>query len=144
MPPEGAPLLLDTHVWLWLLDGRLEKLGATAVHELEGASREGKLLVSVLSIWEIGMLLAKGRLRLALSLDEWVDRASRAPGLRLAELTPRIAIESTRLPPTAPADPADRIVVATALAHGARLATGDDRLLRYARHGGYRVLRVGT
>lgn len=99
--------------------------------------------MSVISVWEIGMLHAKGRLLLSLAVDAWVDRALRAPGLRLVELTAHIAIESARFPSTAPGDPADRILVSAALAHGARLATGDHRLLQYAKHGGYRVLRVG-
>ncbi|MEO7217723.1 MAG: PIN domain-containing protein, partial [Gemmatimonadaceae bacterium] len=54
------------------------------------------------------------------------------PGVRVIELTPRIAVGSTRLPGKPHADPADRILIATARDTGARLVTCDKRILQYA------------
>jgi PIN domain nuclease of toxin-antitoxin system len=94
----------------------------------------------VISVWEIAMLVARARLRLTMQIEEWVRRALGAPGIGLAELTPSIAIESTRLPGDPPRDPADRILLATALVHGASFATCDRRILRYVQRGGPSVL----
>jgi len=62
------------------------------------------------------------------------------PGLSLAQLTPEIAIESTRLPETFHGDPADRIIFATARKLGARLMTRDRRMRKYAAQQGLPVL----
>jgi PIN domain nuclease of toxin-antitoxin system len=67
------------------------------------------LLVSVISVWEIGMLESKGRLLLNLPCEAWVREALKTPGLTLAPLTPEIAVDSTRLPGAFHGDPADRI-----------------------------------
>ena len=86
-------ILLDTHVWVWLMLGD-RQLGRKSLRQLELAVPEGRLRVSVISIWEVAMLETKGRLKLAMEVEHWVGEALSAPGLRLAELTPRIAISS--------------------------------------------------
>ena len=134
------PLLLDTHVWLWVVRGSEGELGTRASAELRRGSREGRLLVSIISIWEVAMLNAQGRMRVSGDIEEWVERALAAPGIRLAELTPAIAVESTRLPGPPHRDPADRILIATARRAGARLVTRDARILAYARAGHLRIL----
>ena len=58
-------VLLDTHVWLWYAEGLLDKLSAQAVKALDQARRGPGLSVSAISIWEIGMLQQKGRIRLS-------------------------------------------------------------------------------
>lgn len=107
---------------------------------IERAARTGALRVSVMSVWEIGMLESKGRLELKMSCAEWVRRALDTPGLALAPLTPEIAIESSRLPGSFHGDPADRLLVATARIAGLRLMTKDGRLLDYGGHGYVRVV----
>src|ERR1039458_5729992 len=81
----------------------------------------------------IAMLESKGRVRIHMDCLEWVRRALETPGLSLVPLTPEIAVESTRLPGNIHADPADRILVATARNLGARLMTRDQALLDYGR-----------
>jgi len=130
--PDG-PLLLDTHCWLWTEFGDVEKFSRRARRLIETAAQSGELRVSVISVWEVGMLQAKGRLKLKMSCAEWVHQALATPGLSLASLTPEIAIESSRLPGELHADPADRILIATARVNGARLLTKDERLLDYGR-----------
>lgn len=141
MPDRGGgPIVLDTHVWIWLVSGESARISKRAVDAIEEESRRGGLRVSAISVWEVAMLEAKGRLGLALPVQEWVRAALRAPGVRLLELTPEIAVESTRLPGDTRGDPADRILVASARATGARLATRDGRILDYAADGHVRVL----
>jgi PIN domain nuclease of toxin-antitoxin system len=79
------------------------------------------------------MLEAKGGLTFLEGCLEWVRRALGAPGLALAALTPEIVVESSRLPGRFPGDPADRIIMATAMSLDAMLITQDQRMLAYAR-----------
>jgi PIN domain nuclease of toxin-antitoxin system len=130
-----AALLLDTHVWLWLFEGVAAELAPSLVRTLEAAGRDRRLLVSVLSVWEIAMLEARRRVRLSMDCRAWVRRALQAPGLRLHGLTPAVAIESTRLPGTIHGDPIDRLLVATARLTGATIVTRDSRILDYAADG---------
>ncbi len=141
MPEAGASsLLLDTHVWIWAMQGDHGALSAPAVGEIEAASRAGRILISAISVWEISMLEAKGRISLSLPLDSWVQAALRAPGSRLLDLSPRIAIESTGLPADPPGDPADRILMAGARVESARLVTCDRDIVEYAGEGHLAVL----
>ncbi len=130
--PDSA-LLLDTHCWLWAQFGQTEKFSRPGHRMLEKAAQNGALRVSVISVWEIGLLESKGRLALKMSCIEWVNQALATPGLSLLPLTPEIAIESSRLPGEIHADPADRILIATARITGAQLLTADQRLLDYGR-----------
>ena len=81
------------------------------------------------------MLHSKGRIQCQPTVDEWVHKNLRAPGLQLSDLTPQIAIDSSRLPNLPHADPADRIIIATARQLPATLVTRDRAMLRYARTG---------
>lgn len=136
MPPEEThEYLLDTHVWIWFMEGRHEELSRRSWRKLERGSEAGRLLVSVISVWEVAMLVARGRLRLRLAIDDWVRRGLAAPGIRIAELTPEIALDSTRLPESRHSDPADCLLIATARHNAARLVTRDARIIEYAASG---------
>ena len=78
------------------------------------------------------MLAAKGRLKLTKPVEEWVGAALAPPEMRLLELTPAIAIASTTLPDTFHADPAERIIVATARALDAGVVTLDRAIRGYS------------
>lgn len=132
-------LVLDTHVWIWLLEGSESDLSDATVDLIEAAGGRSELAVSAISVWEVAMLETKGRLTLSRPLDEWVSRALAAPGIRLAELTPAVALESSRLPGEPHGDPADRILLATTRILGATLVTCDDRILAYGADGHVRV-----
>jgi PIN domain nuclease of toxin-antitoxin system len=144
MPESGEPtgVLLDTHVWVWLMEGDASHLSESVIDALEAASNRGALAVSAISVWEVAMLEAKGRLRLSRPIDEWVRAALEARGTRLMPLTPGIAIESARLPGNAPGDPADRILMASARIEGIQLATRDRAILKYGRTGHLAVLNA--
>ena len=135
------PLLLDTHVLVWLMEGDT-RLSATTQSRVEQAATEGELWVSAITPWEIGMLVAKGRLVLARDVQNWIDDVLALPGLRLAPLLPTLAVASSRLPGDMHGDPADRIIVATARHLGAVLVTADRALLQYAAAGHLQALQA--
>jgi PIN domain nuclease of toxin-antitoxin system len=141
MPNPERALLLDTHVWIWLLCDEGE-MKPSAVRALEEAARRGLVRVSAISVWEVAMLEAKGRIRLAKECLAWIDEALRAPGIALVPLTPEIAVESSRLPGGFHGDPADRILVATARRLGATLVTRDERILVYGKAKHLNVMAV--
>ena len=124
-------ILLDTHVWRWWVD-RDPKLSEEHRVVIQAALRDQSGLgVSVFSCWEIGMLVAKGRIRLRLSSNTWITEALAPAGIDALSLTPAIAPASSNLPGEIHGDPADRIIVATARAYNARLLTADAKLLAY-------------
>lgn len=87
------------------------------------------------------MLVRRGRLTLAMPLEQWVRASQQAPGLQLIVVGPEIALDSVSLPDfDAHKDPADRMIIATARRHGV-LVTSDDAILKWAgRFGHVRVL----
>lgn len=130
---EGEPLLLDTHVWLWYLEGAERELSPAGIELLRVANRARQLLVSDVSVWEVGTKVAKGRLRLALDVSMWVARAERAPGMTFLPLDRPTLLLSTSLPGEPHGDPADRMLIATALLQQCALVTVDRAIMTYAR-----------
>lgn len=125
-------LLLDTHVWLWLAL-RDSRLGQDRRRAIDRAAAAGDLFVSPINVWEIAMLERKRRVRLDQPIERWMAQALSAPGLGLAPFSPEIAIASCRLPDPFHGDPADRILVATAIDLGARLVTDDRKIIAAAK-----------
>ena len=118
-------LLLDTHIWLWCLLTP-EQLRPDVVDALSSA--ENELYLSPISIWEALILAEKGRLKLGMDGDAWIDEALHAAPMLEAPLTRAIARESRRL--VLPnQDPADRFIIATAKVRGLTLVTADRHLL---------------
>jgi PIN domain nuclease of toxin-antitoxin system len=118
----------------------LARLGGIAAEELEVPAEAGGILVPAMAVWELAMLEARGRLSLARPVGDWVEAALGALGTAYLDLAPAVAVESTRLPGSPPSDPADRMMIASARVTGARLATADAAILRYAEGGAVRVL----
>ncbi len=134
--------LLDTHVWIWLVNGDAKLKSSKVLHLIQEAVSFPEILISVISIWEVAMLEVKGRIILPYSCLEWVQRALKAPGMVLMPLTPEIAIESTRLPGLNHADPADRILIATAKDQNATLITCDQNILEYSKKNHFKTISV--
>jgi len=115
-------IVLDTHAWVWFAgDDRL--LSDAALDALRSTDRIG---VSAISVWELGMLCAKGRLQVAPDVRYWVGEALRLDKVELLPLSSEVAILATEL--LLHGDPADRIIVATAQVAGAQLVTKDERI----------------
>jgi PIN domain nuclease of toxin-antitoxin system len=127
-------VLLDTHAWIWLMEGT-PAIPAAVRKIIEQAADAGQLWVSAISTWEVAMLAAKGRVVFSLDVQTWITQALEAPGLRLVPLSPEIAVASASLPGNFHGDPADRILVATARGLTARRATADRAILAYGRRG---------
>ena len=124
-----SPILLDTHVALWSALGKLKPVAARAI---AAASARSALLLSPISAWEIGLLAAKGRIELSVGVEETVRRMFASPGIVTAQFSPPIAVAAASMKDMH-ADPADRILVATAAAYGAALMTRDEVIHAYAK-----------
>ena len=119
-------ILLDTHVVVHYLLGNA-RLGRRARSTVDRAQAKEEAFVSAMSYWEIAMLVAKRRLALDITTAALRDEALRR-GIGEAQIDGRIGIAAAELPDTH-GDPADRILVATAVVHGFTLLTSDDTLL---------------
>ncbi len=122
-------IILDTHIWVWWVHGD-ERLTSTQA-EIIKTNETDIIGVSVISAWEIAKLVEYNRLELPCPLHEWFYEALSYPGVRLIELTPEIAIESTRLPGEFHRDPADQVIVATARLYDLPLITSDTKIVKY-------------
>ena len=119
-------VLLDTNALIWLLLD-IHRLGPETRQLADSALLDSELLVSAFSFWEVSMLMQKNRMDIEQDMSEWRD-AVLDMGVREIARSGDIGILSTELDGL-PADPADRIIVATALAHEATLVTADARIL---------------
>lgn len=133
-------LLLDTHVWLWSVEGDARRVGRRARRLLLTAEGREAIRISPVTIFELTALHTLGRVQLARSLEQWVRDSLEEASVRMAELTPAIALDAGSIPRTVLADPLDRLLVATARHLDAIFLTGDARILEYAAKTG--ALRV--
>ena len=118
-------LLLDTHIWIWSLI-EPSRLTTRVARTLEANDTE--LWLSPISLWELRILVEKGRIELPGSLEAWVDDALLAAPMREAALT-RAVVRALGSIKTPHRDPADRFLAATAAALDLQLVTGDEQLL---------------
>ncbi|WP_413613364.1 type II toxin-antitoxin system VapC family toxin [Bdellovibrio sp. HCB-110] len=128
-------LLLDTHAWIWIVTG-LEKMAKGSSRKVvEKAFIDETLMISAISLWELSMLEAKGRLALSEPCLDWIQHSIEKLKLEVVPISPEVAVESTRLPGGFHGDPADRIIVATARKNRFTLLTQDELILSYAQQG---------
>lgn len=122
-------ILLDTCVLIF--DALTpQRLSTPARAALDRGEAGGVLVCADISLWEIAMLVSKGRLDPGTDSADFCRLALGARGVRVLPITPEIAMGSTRIP-LPQGDPADRLIAATALAHQALLITADERLRAY-------------
>jgi PIN domain nuclease of toxin-antitoxin system len=134
MRSEPRELLLDTHVWIWVVRGE-DRIPEPVLKVIFAAAGARSLFLSVMSIWEVSLLASKGRLVLNQPCLEWVDAALNRSGTELISLTAEIAVDCNSLPGRFHSDPADRIITATARVEGLTVITRDRQILDYAREG---------
>jgi len=123
-------IVLDTHAWVWWIASP-GQLSRRARKEIETAIERQAVYVSSISSWEVALLARKGRLELAIPVDEWIARCEAFPWLQFVPIDNRIALRSHRLPGDLHEDPADRIIIATALTLGSPLISRDRRIREY-------------
>jgi PIN domain nuclease of toxin-antitoxin system len=125
-------LLLDTHVWVHYMNAT-PGLRAETIRAIDKALISGSVFVSVISIWEIALLVRLKRLALQITVSQWAEQALKLPGTSLLAFTPEIAIDSVDLPEPMHKDPSDRIVVSTARIERLTLVTRDRAILAFAK-----------
>jgi PIN domain nuclease of toxin-antitoxin system len=121
------PVLLDTHVWVWLSIGDLSSLSTKARKLVSGGAPKW---IAAISCWELAKLLERGRIGFTIPTLNWMRRSLNENNLRIADLTPEIAVESTALEGFH-RDPADQLIVATSRVLGMPLVTADQRIIQF-------------
>jgi PIN domain nuclease of toxin-antitoxin system len=118
-------LLLDTHIWIWqaIEPTRLKQRVAAAIED-----EANEVWLSPVSIWELSVLVEKGRIELDDDVDAWVSRMLAQFTIREAPLTNEVALEVSRIR-FAHKDPADHFIAASAKVFDLTLVTADPRLL---------------
>ncbi len=123
-------IVLDTAVWIWWVTNP-RRLSAAARGLVEAEEARQGLVVSAISVWEVAVKVALGKLTIDRDIRSWVALASAYPGVVVQPLEPRDALESTLLPGRFHRDPADRILIALARRLDVPLVTSDRAIRRY-------------
>ena len=127
-----GPLLLDTHVWIWHIEGAAGQMAAATTSLLDRSGAHAQLFVSDISYWEVAVKAAKGKITFAVDVAAWLQRAEQAPGIRFRPLTRPVLFQSTRLTGLVHGDPADRMLIAMAQLDSVPLVTADRTIIEYA------------
>lgn len=120
-------ILLDTHSWIWWVDQQ-SQLSPMAERALSKITEKNPVLVSSMSVWELYMLVKKGRLSLKTDPAHWVHQCELSPKIRFVAVDNEITRISVQLPKEVPEDPADRLIIASAISLGATLITKDQKI----------------
>jgi PIN domain nuclease of toxin-antitoxin system len=129
-------LLLDTHIALWLDSGsadlREPTRAAIDTCWLDG----GTIYLSAISAWEIALLVDSGRIELDVPIARWIERFLERPSVEAVPLSHGAACGSYQLHHLEHRDPADRLLIATAIELACPLVTYDERILHFGRRRG--------
>lgn len=122
-------VLFDTHLWLWWLTGapQMKRQEREAIDRMAAVRLP---FISSISMWEAEMLVSRGRLVPKEPFDLWIRRMTAPDTVRIIELDADVIVSLHSLPQSFHGDPADRLIVATARAHGFTLATHDSSIRR--------------
>jgi PIN domain nuclease of toxin-antitoxin system len=120
-------ILLDTHA-LIMLALKPEGLSKAATRAIARAEAGDGIAIASITLWEIALLIDAGRVVVHGSTEAFLRLLLQRPRLSVLDLSPEIAALAFQFPPDFPNDPADRIIAATARAHGVPLVTKDQRL----------------
>ncbi|MNV69126.1 Ribonuclease VapC22 [compost metagenome] len=123
-------IVLDTHALVWWVSGD-SLLSRAAREAIEAEGRDGEILISAITAWEVAMLVKAGRLALTMDAAAWLDTVVQVPAVRFVAVDVRISIQSVELPGEFHKDPADRFIVATARHLSAPLVTADLKIREY-------------
>jgi len=124
-------IVLDTHAWIWFTS-KPENLSKKAKKAVEAAVKEKNMLVSSISAWEVALLVKKERLKLSIDVTDWIAKSENLPFIQFIPVSNSIAVKSVNLPQPLHSDPADRIIIATALSTGAPIVTKDKKISDYS------------
>ncbi len=129
-------LLLDTHIALWLDSGD-DRLRASTRALIDGCWQNGgAILLSAITVWEIALLVDTGRIDLDIPVAAWIERFLDCPGIESVPLGHQAASRSYQLHHLEHRDPADRLLIATAIELACPLVTYDERIVRFGKKHG--------
>lgn len=120
-------IVLDTHIWLWWVNGNTDLLNSTQRDALE---KSDQLAICAISCLEVAWLDRHQRIVLPQNKSDWFEKALDGSGILLLPITPKIAEISVELPEHH-RDPQDRLIIATAIAHDACLMSIDRKFPQY-------------
>jgi len=123
-------IVLDTHAWAWFVSNP-ELLSKKAKKTIERAVVDNNVFISSISAWEVALLTSKKRLLLSMEVADWIKKSEMLPFVNFIPVDNSIAVKSVNLPQPFHSDPADCIIIATAISLGASLITKDERILKY-------------
>ncbi|MDZ7699968.1 MAG: type II toxin-antitoxin system VapC family toxin [Deltaproteobacteria bacterium] len=123
-------IVLDTHTWVWFVSDPANLSGA-AKHAIESSISHNGLFISSISVWEVALLVAKKRMAFSMDVVDWISMSERMSFFQFVPIDNRVALKSVHLPQPIHQDPADRIIIATAIVLGAPVVTKDVKLLKY-------------
>jgi|SRR5579863_450239 len=142
----STALLLDTHIALWLDSGSNKLRPATRDAIDECWHGGGSILLSAVSAWEIALLVDTARIELDVPVRSWVERFLDQPAVEAVPLSHTAACSGYQLHQLEHRDPADRLLIATAIELACPLVTYDERILtfdqHYGRQHGFTALRA--
>ena len=124
-------IVLDTHSWIWFAS-KPEALSKKARKALNAAVNDKNVLISSISVWEVALLVKNKRLKLSMDVLDWIAKSENLPFIQFIPVSNSIAVKSVNLPPPLHPDPADRIIIATALSIGAPLVSKDKKIAAYS------------
>jgi PIN domain nuclease of toxin-antitoxin system len=118
-------IVVDTHAVIWLSQeqGLLSEAAGLAL--IEGR-QDGGLAIADITLREIAVLVTRGRVRVSTPLNVYLHFIESL--FKVLPIDGRTAEQSMRFGPVYPKDPADRLIGATAVVHGARLVTKDEEI----------------
>ena len=121
-------ILLDTHVWIWLSLKKQTSLSTKAIKAIKLADQKW---IAAISCWELAKLVEKNRISFSIPTLTWIRRSLNQYNIKVADLSPEIAVESSTLRGFHQ-DPADQLITATSRILGMPLVTSDNQILDFS------------
>jgi len=134
-------IILDTHILIWSLI-KPEELKENIKHNIQEALDNNSLFISSITLWEISMLINKGRLNLYEPKFKFLNDIQSIKGLNIIEINAGIASESTDLPGGFTGDPADCLIIASARSISGTLITRDQQIISWAHKGFLKLINA--
>lgn len=126
---EEPAALLDTHIFVWARNdaAQLNKRQRDLLNRIQ--AKEGRIAISAITLWEIGMMIANKKLKTKASLPSLLNEIESSPWVEVLPINAAVAAESIAIRPNLETDPADHIIVATARVFRLPLLTSDKRII---------------
>jgi PIN domain nuclease of toxin-antitoxin system len=125
-------IVLDTHAWVWLVNDP-RQLSPAARRAAEKAQSSNAIYLSSISAWEVALLAASGRIKLTIDVQDWIAGSEALPFFNFVPVDNAIFVRSVSLPGPFHNDPADRIIIATAMMKGMPIVTKDEKIRGYSK-----------